>query len=69
MGMAVCFEQVINLPYSKNSFRRKWMSEHLFGLFLHVTSTPRWILRPVKVPTSSELYLNCFKLPTSCSGT
>ena len=44
------------------------MSEDLFGLLIHVTGTPTWLVRPVKVSTSSELYPDCFLLPTFCSG-
>ena len=36
------------------------MPEHLSGLLIHVTGTPSWLLRPVKVSTSSELYLTAF---------
>ena len=36
------------------------LSEHL----IHVTGTPPWLLRPVKVSTSSELYPDYFRLPT-----
>ena len=32
------------------------MAEHLSGLLIHVTSTLPWLLRTVKVSTSSELY-------------
>ena len=32
-------------------------------LIYHVTSTPPWLLRPVKASTSSELYPNYFWLP------
>ena len=32
-------------------------------LLCHVTGTPPWLLRPVKVSTSSELYPNYFRLP------
>ena len=31
-------------------------------LLCHVTGTPPWLLRPVKVSTSSELYLDYFRL-------
>ena len=54
----------------QNSFKRNWMPEQLFGLLIHVTSTRPWLLRPVRVSTSSELYPGCFRLPTflDCSG-
>ena len=32
-------------------------------LLFHVTGTPPWLLRPVKVSNSSELYPNYFRLP------
>ena len=32
-------------------------------LLCHVTGTPPWLLRPVKVSTSSKLYPNYFRLP------
>ena len=32
-------------------------------LLCHVTGTPPWLLRPVKISTSSELYPNYFRLP------
>ena len=32
------------------------MSEQLSGQLIHVTGTPPWLLRPVKVSSSSELY-------------
>ena len=46
------------------------MPEQLSGLLIHVTGTPPWFLKPVKVSTSSELYPDCFRLPTflDCSG-
>ena len=46
------------------------MPMQLSGLLIHATSTPPWLLRPVKVSTSSELYPNYFWLPTflDCSG-
>ena len=40
------------------------MPEQLPGQLIHVTGTPPWLLRPVKVSTSSELYLDYFRLPT-----
>ena len=40
------------------------MPEQLSGQLIHVTSTPPWLLRPVKVSTSSELYPDYFRLPT-----
>ena len=52
----------------QNSFRRNWTPEQLSGLLIHVTATPPWFLRLVKVSTSSKLYLDCFQLPTFCSG-
>ena len=37
---------------------------HLISrLLFHVTDTPPWLFRPVKVSTSSELYPNYFRLP------
>ena len=44
------------------------MPEHLSGLLIHVTGTPTWLLRPMTVSTSSELYPDCFPLPTFCLG-
>ena len=44
------------------------MPEHLSGLLIRVSGTPPWLLRPVKVSISSELYSDCFWLPTFCSG-
>ena len=46
------------------------MPEQLSGLLIHVTGIPLWLLRLVKVSTSSELYPDCFRLPTflDCSG-
>ena len=46
------------------------MPEQLSGLLIHPAGTPCWILRPVKVSTSSKLYRNYFRLPTflDCSG-
>ena len=35
----------------------------IFRLLYHVTSTPTWLLRPVKVSISSELYPDYFWLP------
>ena len=35
-----------------------------YGVLIHVTSTPPWLLSPVKVSTSSELYPDYFRLPT-----
>ena len=40
------------------------MPEQLSGQLIHVTGTPTWLLRPVKVSTSSELYPDYFRLPT-----
>ena len=40
------------------------MPEQLSGQLIHVTSTPPWLLRPVKISTSSELYRVYFRLPT-----
>ena len=40
------------------------MPEQLSGQLIHVTSTPPWLLRPVKISTSSELYPDYFRLPT-----
>ena len=59
-----------NLTLQQNSIRRNWMSEQLSGVLIHVTGTPPWLLRLVKVSTSSELYPDCFRLPTvfDCSG-
>ena len=46
------------------------MPEQLSGLLIHVTGTPSWLLRLVKVSNSSELYPDCFRLPAflDCSG-
>ena len=38
-------------------------------LLFHVTSTPLWLLKPVKASTSSELYPNYFRLPLAFSST
>ena len=69
------FEQVEKIKTSQklalqNSLRRNWMPEQLSGLLIHVTGTPPWLLRSVKVSTSSELYPDCFWLPAflDCSG-
>ena len=35
----------------------------IFRLLCHVTGTPPWLLRPVKVSTSCELYPVYFRLP------
>ena len=42
----------------------------LSGLLFHATGTPAWLLRPVKVSTSSELHPGYFQLPTflDCLG-
>ena len=40
------------------------MPEQLSRQLIHVTGTPPWLLRPVKVSTSSELYPDYFRLPT-----
>ena len=40
------------------------MPEQLSGQLIHVTSTPPWLLRLVKVSTNSELFPNYFRLPT-----
>ena len=40
------------------------MLEQLSGQLIHVTGTPAWLLRPVKVSTSSEFYPDYFRLPT-----
>ena len=40
------------------------MPEQLSGQLIHVTGTPPWLLRPVKVSTSCELYPDYFRLPT-----
>ena len=42
------------LTLQQNSLRRNCMSEQLSGLLIHAAGTPRWILRPVKVSTSSS---------------
>ena len=54
----------------QHSLRRNWTPEQLSGLLIHVTSTPPWLLRPVKISTSSELYPDCFQLATflDCLG-
>ena len=49
-----------NLALQQNSLRRNWMPEQLSGLLIHVTGTLPWLLRLVKVFTSSELYLTTF---------
>ena len=41
--------------WQQNSLGRNQMPEHFWRLFC-VTGTPPWLLRPVKVSTSSELY-------------
>ena len=48
----------------QNSLRRNCIPEQLSGQLIHVTGTPPWLLRPVKVSTSSELYTGYFRLPT-----
>ena len=40
-----------------------WWCISISRLLYHVTSTPPWLLRPVKVSTSSELYPDYFWLP------
>ena len=47
------------------------MSEQFSGLLFHATDTPPWLLRPVKVSNSSELYADYFQLPDflDCPGT
>ena len=40
------------------------MPEQLSGLLIHAIGTPPWLLTPVKVSTSSELYPDYFWLPT-----
>ena len=40
------------------------MLEKLSGLLIHLTGTSPWLLRPVKISTSSELYPDYFQLPT-----
>ena len=59
-----------NLTLQQNSFRWNWMPEQTSGLLIHVTGTPPWLLRLVNVSTSSELYSDCFRLPTflDCLG-
>ena len=46
------------------------MPEQLSGLLIHAIGTPPWLLTPVKVSTSSELYPDYFWLPTffACSS-
>ena len=53
-----------------NSLRKNWMPEQFSRLLVHATGTPPWLLIPVKVSTSSELYTNYFWLSTflDCSG-
>ena len=51
------------LTLQQNSFRRNWMPEKLSGLLVHATSIPPWLLKPLKVSTSSELYPEYFWLP------
>ena len=52
------------LILQRNSLRRNLMPGQLSGLFNHATSTSPWILRPVKVSISSELYPKYFRLST-----
>ena len=40
-----------------------WCCISISRLLCHVTGTPPWLLRPVKVSTSSELYPDYFRLP------
>ena len=40
------------------------MPKQFSGLLFHATGTSPWLLRPVKVSTSSELYPVYFWLPT-----
>ena len=40
------------------------MPDQLSGQLVHVTGTPPWLLRPVKVSTCSELYPDYFRLST-----
>ena len=40
------------------------MLEQISGQLIHVTRTPPWLLRPIKVSTSPELYPDHFRLPT-----
>ena len=51
------------LTLQQNFFRRNWMPEQLSGLLVHATSIPPWLLRPLNVSTSSELYPDYFWLP------
>ena len=46
------------------------MPDKLSGLLFHATGTPPWLLRPVKISTSSKLYPDYFRLPTflDCPG-
>ena len=50
------------LNWQQNSRGRNWMLMHFFFFFFwpspHVTGTPPWLLRPVRVSTSFELYLD-----------
>ena len=82
LWMATYFEQVKKcwsfwwiweiqkFTLQQTSLMRNWMSEQVTGLLIHVTITPPWLLRPVKVSTSPGPYPNCFRLHTflNCSG-
>ena len=63
------FKQVKKLTLQQNSLRRNWMPEQLSRLLIHVTGTPPWLLKLVKVSTISEHYPDCFRVPTflNCS--
>ena len=52
------------VSWQQHSLSRNWMPNQLFRLLIHATSTSPWLLRPVTVSTSFELYPNYFRLPT-----
>ena len=58
------------IDLTAKSLRRNWMPEQFSRLPIHATSPPFWLVRPVKISTSSELYLDYFRLPTflDCLG-
>ena len=52
------------VSWQQHSLSRNWMPDQLFRLLIHATSTSPWLLRPVTVSTSFELYPNYFRLLT-----
>ena len=64
------FGQVKNWSYSKTFLGETGCLSNFLGQH-HASSTPPWLLRPVKVSTSFELYPNYFWLPIPlhCSST